>query len=72
MTNIPEYLEQVDEPELNIQNIIHIGSNLNEAISFFNILAEDLLELKSIISYDTSFKNTIIVSLLKMSKRFSK
>ncbi len=71
VTEIPSYLETIDDPILNVHNLVHVGQSIEEAISIFNSLAEDLLDLKANIAYDTTIKNTILVSLIKSSRRVS-
>lgn len=68
MTNIPSYFETIQDEKLNIQNVIHVGRSFDEAIKIFNTISESVLEIKANIAYDLSYKNTILVSLLKISR----
>lgn len=65
LTLIPNYLEYTQENETNIKYTVGSGE---ESLSFFNHLAELLLEIKTTIKNDPSYKSTIIVMLLKVCK----
>lgn len=60
-TNIPAYLENSEDPMTNISNI----ANVTGAVAYFNSLTEALLELKTVVKYDTSIKATIEAYLIK-------
>lgn len=64
VTAIPKYLEQ------NVQSVIfNCGSNPNEAINYLNDLSEVLLKLKTLVRFDSSYQNTIIISLISFIRR---
>ncbi len=65
LTSIPKYMETTSENNINIRYTVSIGNNAQEALSWYNRLADRILEIKAAIRYDNSYKNTIIVYLLK-------
>jgi len=62
ITSIPAYLATKENPV--VQNTVAIA----EGLSWFNRLADMLLELKPIIRYDNSYKSTIEAYLLKFAR----
>lgn len=64
VTNIPVYLETVNQKEINVQYTV----GLQDALKVFNNLADKLLELKVAIKFDLSYKTTIEVTLLHLCR----
>lgn len=61
VTTIPAYLETIQDTSINIRYTTAIENNLN----WFNKLSDRILEIKTAIKYDTSYKSTIEAYLLK-------
>lgn len=63
LTDIPEYLASDNNA------VVQFTVDFENSLDFFNRLSELLLETKLNIKYDDSFKNTIIISLLKFMRQ---
>lgn len=61
ITNIPVYLETIQDPTVNIK----YTTSIENGLIWFNKLADRLLEIKAAIKYDMSYKATIEAYLLK-------
>lgn len=61
LTAIPKYLMEVQDTAINVQYTTSIENNL----AWFNKLVDRLLEIKTAIKYDSSYKSTIEAYLLK-------
>lgn len=60
LTNIPEYLATEDNA------VVQYTVNFDNALSYFNKVADVIFETKLAIKYDTSYKSSIIVELLRL------
>ena len=64
VTGIPAYFETVEDSSINIKYTVGIDN----ALTWFNKLLDQLLELKLNIKYDTSYKTTIEIYLIKICR----
>ena len=65
LTSIPSYLQTIDDKDLNINYLI----SFNGAVAYFNVLADKIMQLKTLIKNDTNYKSTIEVMLLNICRR---
>ena len=68
LTSIPAYLETIQDKTVNVKYTIGIDNN----IAWFNALADILLETKTAIKYDSSYKSTIKAYLLRVIRGMTK
>lgn len=65
ITNIPAYLENVEDPMINVQSTV----SFEGAAGWFNYLTDKLLKIKEGIKYDTSVKAVVEAYLLQVCRR---
>ena len=65
VTNIPAYLENSEDTMINVT----YTTSFEGALAWFNYLADKLLEIKSVIKYDTSVKAVLEAYLLQVCRR---
>ena len=65
ITNIPAYLENSEDTMINVK----YTTSFDGALAWFNYLADKLLEVKSVIKYDTSVKAVLEAYLLQVCRR---
>ena len=65
VTNIPAYLENSEDTMINV----NYTTSFDGALAWFNYLADKLLEVKSVIKYDTSVKAVLEAYLLQVCRR---
>lgn len=64
VTNIPEYLETVQDQYTNLRYTVGFENSL----VWFNKLADKVLDIKNAIKYDTSYKTTIEAYLIRICR----
>ena len=65
VTNIPAYLENSEDTMINVK----YTTSFDGALAWFNYLADKLLDIKSVIKYDTSVKAVLEAYLLQVCRR---
>jgi DNA polymerase-3 subunit gamma/tau len=65
VTNIPAYLENSEDTMINVK----YTTSFDGALAWFNYLADKLLDVKSVIKYDTSVKAVLEAYLLQVCRR---
>lgn len=65
VTNIPAYLEDSEDTMINVK----YTTSFEGALAWFNYLTDKLLEVKSVIKYDTSIKAIVEAYLLQVCRR---
>ena len=65
-TNIPAYLEDHADPMINVKHTTSFDEN---ALAWFNYLADKLLEIKNAVKYDTSVKAVVEAYLLQVCRK---
>lgn len=65
VTNIPAYLENSEDTMINVK----YTTSFDGALAWFNYLTDKLLDVKSVIKYDTSVKAVLEAYLLQVCRR---
>ncbi len=69
LTNIPAYLENSADPMISVSATVNFDSTPEGALSWFNYLANRLLEVKNNIKYDTNVKAVVEAYMLQICNR---